>query len=847
MGLRTGEKIGPYEIQSRLGAGGMGEVYRARDTRLHRDVAVKVLSPTFADDADRLRRFEQEARATALLNHPNIVAIFDVGTSDGQPYLVSELLDGQTLRERLSDGVFPIRRVLEYGLQIVHGLAAAHEKGVIHRDLKPENLLITKDGRVKILDFGLAKLTEHTSASHSVATIDGETTLGMVLGTIGYMSPEQVRGLPVDTRTDLFSFGVILYEMLSGKPAFKGTTSADTMSAILTQDPPPLTQTNRSVPQTVERIVGRCLEKDRELRFQATRDLAFAMEDASASTPIDAVVTSAATRRWLSVRTLVAIAAIAFSAALAGYFSGRHARMPEQPLFRQLTHSRGDIDVARFTPEGQTVVFGGEWNGEPMRVFFQRTDSSEFSPLPLPDRTSVLSVSSTGELAVGLRRVAFYYWVSRGVLARVALTGGAPREVLEGVQDADWSPDGSGLAVTRQVGRQYQLEFPIGKILYKTNGYISHIRFSPRGDRIAFMDHPIFLDNRGTVCVLDLAGSIKVLTPDWGGEMGLAWSPRGDELWFAAGGASETYALRAVDLNGHQRVLLRAPLNLFLQDVSRDGRVLLTTDERRQDVFVGTTGNKQEKDLTWFAESWFQQISDDGKFIVFDADDYNIYMRNTDGSPAVLLGRGQNRGPSPDGKWVLAIPAPDNNQFLLIPTGAGESRTFTTPSLHYRNGLWLPDSQHLLMVGLDASGQLGTYLQSITGEDPKLVGPANVAAVAVSPDGRSFLGATPDSKYAIYSLEGGVTHEIPGLTSGDAVIQWLKDNRTLLVGPRLARSVPVYEFDLVTGRRKLWKQFDPGDKVGLTGMYVAVSRDRNHYIYAAGRNFSALYVVDGLK
>jgi len=388
------------------------------------------------------------------------------------------------------------------------------------------------------------------------------------------------------------------------------------------------------------------------------------------------------------------------------------------------------------------------------------------------------------------------------MLARVALTGGAPREVLDGVQDADWSPDGSGLAVTRQVGRQYQLEFPIGKVLYRTNGYISHIRFSPRGDRIAFMDHPVFLDNSGFVCVLDLAGNRKMLTPEWSGEMGIAWSPNGNEIWFAAGLGNETYALRAVDLTGHQRVLLRAPLSLFLQDVSRDGRVLLTTDERRLDVFAGSTGNAQEKDLTWFAESWLQHISDDGKFTVFDAADYEIYMRKTDGSPAVLLGRGQNWGPSPDGKWVLAIPARDNQKFLLIPTGAGETRTFTTPKLHHANGLWLPDSQHLLMVAFDASGRLGTYLQSVAGGDPRPVGPASVAAVAVAPDGRSFLGATPERRYAIYSLGGGVAREIPDLTAGDRVIQWLSDNRTLLVEPRLG-TVQFYEFDLVPIKRPM--------------------------------------------
>src|SRR5580700_6860355 len=279
MNLTSGTRLGPYEIVSPLGAGGMGEVYKARDTRLKREVAIKVLPPAFSLDADRLRRFEQEALATAALNHPNILAVFDVGTHEGAPYLVSELLEGETLREQLGRGKMAVRKAIDYGVQVARGLASAHEKGIVHRDLKPENLFVTKDGRVKILDFGLAKLTQPQSGSDSKApTIGGETEPGAVMGTVGYMSPEQVRGKKSDHRTDIFSFGAILYEMLAGKRAFQKTTSADTMSAILNEDPASVSQVMANIPPALQRVVHRCLEKNPEQRFQSASDLAFALD-----------------------------------------------------------------------------------------------------------------------------------------------------------------------------------------------------------------------------------------------------------------------------------------------------------------------------------------------------------------------------------------------------------------------------------------------------------------------------------------------------------------------------------------------------------------------------------------
>src|SRR5580704_3992395 len=277
MALASGTKLGPYEILSAVGAGGMGEVYRARDPRLGREVAIKVLPSGAAPDSDRLRRFEQEARATAALNHPNILAVFDIGSQDNSPYIVSEMLDGETVRARLDAGPLPVRKAVEYALQIARGLAAAHDRGIFHRDLKPENIFITRDGHAKILDFGLAKLTlpEPGAAAGLSATLDSATGRGALLGTVGYMSPEQVRGANIDARSDLFSFGVVLYEMLSGRRAFRGETTADTISAILKDDPPELTAAGRDVPPILERIVQHCMEKDPAVRFQSARDIAF--------------------------------------------------------------------------------------------------------------------------------------------------------------------------------------------------------------------------------------------------------------------------------------------------------------------------------------------------------------------------------------------------------------------------------------------------------------------------------------------------------------------------------------------------------------------------------------------
>src|SRR6267154_5910722 len=351
MALASGTKLGPYEIVSPLGAGGMGEVYRAKDTRLGREVALKILPESFASEPERLRRFEQEARAVAALNHPNILAIHDIGAQgDGPkatPFLVSELLEGETLRAILDRGALAQRKTIEYGVQIAHGLAAAHEKSIVHRDLKPENIFVTRDGRIKILDFGLAKLAQ-PEGDHA-ETITHQTEAGVVLGTVGYMSPEQVRGKPADHRSDLFSFGAILYEMLSGRRAFHGETSADTMSAILRGESPGLAETNRGIAPGLEQIVQHCLEKNPEERFQSARDIAFDLQLLSGQTPTSAresAVSAPKFRKWLRH---AAVGAATIGIFLAGYFSGGRSSSPS-PKFRQLTFQRGSIQSAAFAP-----------------------------------------------------------------------------------------------------------------------------------------------------------------------------------------------------------------------------------------------------------------------------------------------------------------------------------------------------------------------------------------------------------------------------------------------------------------------------------------------------------------
>jgi Tol biopolymer transport system component len=440
MALSSGTKLGPYEIQSPLGAGGMGEVYRARDTRLGRDVAIKVLPEALANDADRLRRFEQEARTIAALNHPNILGIHDIGTRDGAPFLVSEFLEGQTLREKLESGPLPERRAIEYALGIAQALAAAHEKGIVHRDLKPENVFVTRDGRVKVLDFGLAKLVRPEENTEAEATLTSPATLpGIVMGTVGYMSPEQVRGEPCDARADIFSFGAVLYEMLTGRRAFKRKTSAETMTAILREEPPELNDTDWQGPLALQRILVRCLEKNVERRFQSASDLAFAIESLSGTSTAKSVPQAKSRRAWLP--WVIAAAVLVGTAA---WEMVRPAPAPPDPLEKAHFARVTDFESveAAISPDGRFVAFVSDHDG-PFDVWLTQVGTG---------RLINLTQGQAGPLPGPLRSVGFSgngseIWLGGGDvgmrLRLIPLTGGTPRNFLgEEAVNLAWSPDG---------------------------------------------------------------------------------------------------------------------------------------------------------------------------------------------------------------------------------------------------------------------------------------------------------------------------------------------------------------------------------------------------------------------
>ena len=861
MSLLSGTKLGPYEIHSSIGAGGMGEVYRAHDSRLNRDVAIKILPESFSADPDRLQRFAQESRAAAALNHPNILSIFDIG--DGKmasdhtaPYVVSELLEGETLRDRLRSGPLAMRKAIDYARQIASGLAAAHEKGIVHRDLKPENLFITNDGRAKILDFGLAKLTRpEADISGDAPTQQIATDAGTVMGTVGYMAPEQVRGKPADSRSDIFAFGAILYEMLSGKRAFHGDSPVDTMSAILKEEPPDLAETNRNVSPALERIVRHCLEKNPAERFQSARDVAFNLEalaDISTTTRggVRAITEdSPKARRWL----LPALATLLVLASWAGIYLVARRGAPSNPTFHEITFRNGTIWDARFAPDGQTIIYGAAWDGLPQEMFSTRFDSSDSRSMGLPS-SQILSISSKGEMAIALHPKSFAHFTQAGTMAQVALAGGAPREVLENVLWADFAADGQSLAVIRPGSTALaQLEYPIGTVIYEPDGWVSHVRFSPKGDFLAIADHVQGGDD-GRVVILDAHGNRKASSSFYSSVEGLAWAPTGKEVWFSAVPAGSARAIYAMDFSGKERLIYRAPGGLIIHDISRTGLVLLTADKTRLAMFALPPGETHERALSWFDWSLLQDISPDGKTIIFSetgeavGTHYSMFLRKTDGSPAVRLGDGGFGKLSPDGQWVLAedgTPA----KLTLLPTGVGQPRQLTDDKTHHFNAAWLPDGKSIVFSAAEPGHGRRTYIQTIAGGGPaRAVTPEGTLGSIVSPDGAYLLAINGNRERWLYPLAGGDPKKLDlPLTPDDVVIGFFDGGKSLLVRDR---GIPakVFRVELATAHRGLFKEIVPADPAGAQSMPgLRFSADGKSYAYTIGRFLSDLYVVDGLK
>jgi len=858
--LSPGTRLGRFELTGLVGAGGMGEVYRARDPRLERAVAIKVIPASFADDPVRLRRFEQEARAAAALNHPNILAVHDIGTEEGSPYIVSELLEGETLRERLRSGPLRVRKAIDYALQIARGLAAAHDKGIVHRDLKPENIFVTRDGRVKILDFGLAKLIERGSAPEA-ATRTIHSDAGTVLGTVGYMSPEQVRGKPTDARTDLFSFGAILYEMFSGKRAFHGDTAADTMTAILTKEPPDLTNMNRNVIPALERIVRHCLEKNPEERFQSARDVAFDLETISAVSSASVLpVNVAGSRRWVRAAE---VAALVLLAVVATALLARRSA-PSQPTYQRLTFQRGVVHSARFTPDGQSVIYGADWQGNATELFSTVGNTSEARPLGAKE-TDLLAISRSGEIAVSINRNIFCSPCAgtlAGTLARVPPGSGSAREVLDGVIAADWGPDGN-FAIVRSAGGRNRLEYPIGHVLYETSGAVSDIRFSHGGKLIAFMDHPQAGDTAGTVAFVDLAGQKKTISEPSNDERGLAWSPDDGEVWYTASPMGAGRVLYASSLAGRTRLVLRVPGQLTLHDIASDGRVLLSQGGNRAGVLTFGLGDNSQCDLSWLDLTFAADLSADGKLVLFNEEGegashgYTVYARKTDGSPAVRLGEGEAMVLSPDGKWALAFanavsPQPE---LVLLPLRTGENVKLPAGGLSYSQAAFLPDARRLVVLASEPGHAPRLYLKDIASgasrpisKEGVRVGHFFVGLKCISPDGAFVVALGPDQRYMMYPIEGGEPQAISGLKDGDLPVRFTADGRHLFVFSENEQGVRKLErFEIATGRRTPWPSPAP-DMAGVVAFFpVQMTADGKTAVYNYHRVLEDLYLVSGLK
>jgi Tol biopolymer transport system component len=859
MPLSPGTQLGPYEILAPLGSGGMGEVYRARDPRLSREVAIKVLPSAYAGDVERLRRFEQEARAASQLNHPNILAVHDIGTDDDTPYVVVELLEGETLRERLGGIALAPRRAVEYAVQIAHGLAAAHEKGIVHRDLKPENLFLTRDGRLKILDFGLAKLTrpeESEPATTQAPTMAAETGPGVVMGTVGYMSPEQVRGQAADHRSDIFTLGSILYEMLAGRRAFQADSSVETLSAILKEDPPEISQVDSPIPPGLDRIVRHCLEKSPEQRFQSARDLAFDLESLTSMSGASAAVTAlpARTSRRLPVPLLASAGIVV--ALVAGFLIGQQV-VPElapSPIYRQLTYRQGSIFNARFAPDGQTIVYGGAWDGSPVELFSTRPEGPGSRPLGLA--ADILSISRTGEMAILFDREIVLGWMSRGTLARVSLTGGAPREVMENVQEADWTPDGERLLIVRAVEGRYRLEFPPGEVLVETNGWISNAHFSPDGERVGFISHPAIGDDRGHVAVLELGGEPRRLTPVWSSSSGLAWSPDGKEIWFTAGERGTIRALHAVDLTGTHRVVTRAPANLLLHDIAADGLVLMTRDNGVRGLSGLAPGETEERTLSWLDWSYPDDLSADGTTLLFEEQGegggpgYSVYLRGTDGTAPVRLGSGRALALSPDGRWALTRPLDRRGQLVLLPTGAGERRTVDTGSITVLFGVFSSDGEQIFVYGSEEGHEPALYVMDLEDGEPQPITPegVNPVGVSISSDNRFVTAAILNGPILLYPLDGGEPRPLTGLEPGEIPFAWGPGSRFLYVARPRESSARVFRLDLESGEREFWREIAPTERAGLIDVGpLLLSRDGQSYVYSYRRVLSTLYLAENLR
>ena len=911
MTLEAGALLGPYVILSQIGMGGMGVVYKAKDSKLDRLVAIKVLPSSMADDPVRVARFEREAKAVAALSHPNVMGIFDFGRQDGICYAAMELLEGENLRERLRPGALAPRKALEIASQVALGLAAAHDKGILHRDIKPENIFLCKDGQVKLLDFGLAKpmprwtpaqgpLEETLTASAppsstAVAQVPMPapehagpgTQAGMVVGTLGYMSPEQVRGEDLDARSDIFSFGVLLYELLSGQRAFRRDTAALTFEAILNQDPPDLKGSRGPLSPVLESIVAHCLEKRPEARFQSMRDIAFALQHLD-TISLGGPMAPHKPRRKVPAWAFGAVAALALAAAVL-----RPAPAAPAPVFHRVNTAPGTLESAFFGPDGKTIFYSARVQGGAPGLFALYPGTDGPRALGISDAL-LLGVSGQGELALLRNPVRRFGGRFSGLLAQAPGGGGSVKDILEDVSDAAW--DGQSMALLAMDDKGIiRVEFPSGRTVFTEDGGatgVKCLRLAPGGGRLAVIHSD---SNRGVseIGVFDRKGGLKVLFTKAGDSLaqtltGMAWAPSG-ELWFTEWEGDQT-SLWALSSRGARRLVWRGEGAKQLMDVSPQGRALLASQRVRRGVFVQRDGATREISILEGTQA--AGLSADGRTLLLlespaldgGTSQDQAYVYRLDEAAPVKLARGNPMTLAPDGSSLqlsidflgagdldrgaaaafqqagLTPGAVKDAQgdavgyFFFMPTGAGKSLVLPVPRRFQGLGTAYQRGHELIFQGQEKD-RMGWYSWVPGKGEPRLFTPEGLGAMVagltpLSPDGSRFIATGNGKDWFIVPVHGGAAPQpIRGLAKGERVVGWAGDGRGIHVRSELA-ALPVVlrRLDPVTGAGSPVRSFSPPDPAGhLQIRSVFMTPDARTVAYTYDRKLSELFEVDGLS
>lgn len=864
----AGQTISHYRVVSRLGD--RGTAYRAEDTGSGQLVQLTFHPKEVLENQKALSQFQHVARTIAALNHPHIAAVFDLGEWEGRPFVVTELADGESLARYIAQKPSRFSDLLDLGEQVAAALDAAHSAGVVHGGLRPANILLTRKNEVRVADFGMEALD---------ASAGGEDRSSPEA--VACQPPEQVRGEECDGRSDLYSLGVILYEIATGRPPFPGEDPAAIRQAILEQEPPPPSRVNPDLPVRFDEIVGKAMEKERDMRYQGAAELrtdlrrlrrdweservaaaraalaeAVTADTGSKKTDNPALGKAAGEAPRSKRSTVLTVAAALFLAGAIGAVASRFLRRAARPLpmvLHSLSSGRGAIASARFAPDTGTIFYTAQWGTNPPRIF---STSAGASPVPLAMKDAeLLSVSPSKELAVLADVHVSAGGRMKGNLQNVVLAGGGAQPLLADVEAGDWSPAGRSIAVVRRVDGKDRLEYPIGKVLAQSEGWIGDPRFSAAGDRIAFVEHPRQGDDAGSVDVVTLNGVKKKLSENWANVRGLAWSPGGKEIWFTASrrGVRQLYA---VDLAGKTRQVMTTPGSLHLYDIAADGRVLLSRDDLRTEIGEFSQGQKAATELSSLKDFELLDVSPDGKTLLLEEESGDtsgnaIFVRRMGASAASApqrVGKGRALALSPDGKQVLAETAGPHSHLVVLPVGQGQAVNLPAVEVSHLWAAWLPDGKRFVFLGSEPGHRLRLFVEDVAGGPPQSISPAGVGtSAALAPNGRYVAATGPDGKGYLYPVNGGEVPAFRGLSPGDRILGWRRYSSTLYIAEG-ALPVKVFRLSLAGGAKTLLWQIAPEDPAGVSRLRtIRVTPDGRFCFFSYRRTLSHLYLADGLR